>query len=227
MYKKVLICVCVMALILFADKIFLSSGKTINGSIKSYDNFGGLTIETEFGEITVKPGNLVSFVIDDDDEFKEEDVVTYLESSIYKKGLRIDTLKLSKYRCFFDRENKDLGMKLPFWGTHEVYGVNVMIVMEELDVSLKDYIELSLKLLGQQSQYYKKGKIISKKFNNITMKLLEAEAKVKGNEIQYLIGFFKKDETLFKITTFGLPLMLKNKKELLYDLFNAMSFKEG
>ena len=202
-----------------ADVVRTSSGKEINGKIISFSAIKGLVVETEYGNITITPGNLSSFLITKEHSTKFLKEKTLKQSKFYKDGFTLDSNKLKRFKVSF--ETKNFGrpnVLVELIDTERaLFG---MITREQIGVSNEEYADLSVQNTKLMVQYFVDGFKKKKTINGIEMLLRKYSAKVAGFEGTYLCAFFRHDDYNYAISTWTYKTVYKKRKN---DLMNIIA----
>ncbi len=207
-----------------SDTVLLSSGKKITGRILSYSQSNGLTVETDFGEITIKPGNLVSFEIDTVRITKIEEKVKYSESKLWKQGIILDTSFLDGYDVSFDSKLENT--QFEFLAINNAKSIYLIMGTEEIGLENKEYLNLIEQNIRNISQYFVDGESWEIKTKKVNALLRSFKVKLNGIELSYYVSSFVANKRNYRVIMWGFPTIIKKEKALFEKFLKNISVKK-
>lgn len=205
----------------YGDTIITSSGKEIKGKIVSFSTLKGLVVETEYGNVTITPGNLTSFVIENNYTAEAKKDITLENSKLYADGYTIAQNNLKDLKITF--ETASLGRPNALV---EIVDMNKatygLIMKEQIGISNKEYADLVVQNVRSAVQYFIDGFERNEMINGIDMILREYSVKASGYEFTYLVGFFKSGDYNYSITTWTYKQAYENRKGDLMNIIKAV-----
>ncbi|KMQ51487.1 hypothetical protein CHISP_1495 [Chitinispirillum alkaliphilum] len=209
----------------FADRIVLSSGKEITGKIISFTTTSGLVVQTEYGHITIKPGNLVSFEINDDYSSTISDRTTLQNSRFFQNGMTLDTAKLSSFNLSYDVNHSGHEHFLVYGSTVN-QATHFLINAEHLGMPNEDYYNLVIKMQKAAMQYSIDGEEKRKEINGFDFILKEYSGRYSGLDLTYVTGIFKHDDINYRILAWTFSSIYERGKEEIWDIFRSVQVRD-
>ncbi len=193
-----------------ADTVLLSTGKTVNGKIISFNANTGLLLDSEYGEITIKPANIASFHIDQDTEMKEVITTTFEDSKLKNKHkLTFDFSSLDVDTIQFDQDYEGIQQGLII-ADNSSKGAVLIMGSEELGMDNGEYFDFyikNLKTLFVSSSTSKRKKA---KHDGIEVITQTIGGEIKGYNLTYSLNTFTKNDINYRIIYWGITSIFDN-----------------
>ena len=213
MISRQFIFIVLVPIMVLADKIMLTTGKTIDGKITSYTSSAGLVVKTDDGNISINTANIHSFYITTDTTVSTLPI-GYKDSKVRKMGLAIDTLKLKDFKITFDGV---LLNSLPALvsGTCEDKALFFGFMFEKMGMPVSEYANLCIQSLKNNAEYTFDENEEKKTINRIEYTIKSIGVRTKGFELKYRYAFFLKDNINYRVLIWTYKsLYEKNIKEM-------------
>jgi hypothetical protein len=225
MAKKVSIIIAILWLLSNADVVILSSGKEVSGKIRSYSALEGLKIQADYGLITIKSGDIVSYQITNDSSSVVTDAISQKDSELNKLGLFLNENNLLGYKISFDSDNLNAGKTLVEL-TNIDKGFFALIGKESMGIEPEKYLDMLIESRKSAFQNFSEGKSGELTKNGIKYFTREIDARIKGQDITYFFATFIKNEINFRFVFWTYPLVYEKHKDEPIKILNAISIKK-
>jgi hypothetical protein len=204
------------------DIVKLKTGAEIKGKIKSFNEVAGLLISTEYGETTINPGNVSSFLITSGSDSGKSLVTTYSQSRLMKSGLKLDMKAFEDYETGYDEDIHGFG-KSWFNAMQPGIGVAFLIFGEETGMGNKEYSDLALNIIKTSTVGFKASKDSAFTINGIPMIMKEVLIDNNGISLKYYLTTFVVGDINIKLICYGLESLYNKKRQSLLNLMKAVS----
>jgi hypothetical protein len=210
---------------LFADTISLSSGKKVEGKILGFDRQEGLIVLSDYGEIHIKLGNLVSFTIDTADGglIAEEKYKKDLQKSkMIQNGVSFDAELLRKegFELIFDYDDYE------FHAYNEDKGIGLVLIAEPLSISDSDYETISMAHFSQDAHQLKNLEKEQFSVGGKDIRMVGTQKVRGGLEYAYRMYFFNHEGLNYKMTLWSYTPLKEQALQILQPVIESFSFSE-